>query len=238
VGVFICEKHGQAGIVEACPHAAEIIGQENYHQFHRIEIFGVMLVCEECLRKYKLAGFEGYPSWIEAERPDEELDKAVDAYLEKYERLIGRRAFCSECVAAAEVAQTRREGGPDPFPVYERTFTANHSEALGELKEHLATSFEFRYSVVNPAERAVFVSGGNYRQPMTVTIYYVTMPNEQDFIVSLVRNFVARSERNQVRVIFFEAEVWTTWLSPKKPASGGGRRGKETLLREIFLNCP
>jgi len=122
MGVCICEKHGRGGVVETCPHAAETIERGSYHHLHRIEIFGDLLVCEECLSKYELAEFERYPS-------------------------------------------------------------------------------------------------------------------EQDFITSLIENFIAASELNQAKVIFLEAEVWTPWSNPAIGASSYSR-GKEILLRETLLNCP
>jgi hypothetical protein len=130
------------------------------------------------------------------------------------------------------------EGRPDPYRVYERTLTENHREILNELEAHLISRFEFQFSAVNPAkrERAVFVRGGDYRQPLTVTTYYVTTAEEQDFIVLLLTDFLAKFELNQAKVAFFAAEVWTTWFNPEKRTSGG-RRGKEKLLRETFINC-
>jgi hypothetical protein len=236
MGLYLCKKHGRAGIVEACPHAADTISEGHYGQFHRIEFFGTLLVCQECLRNYDLANFKGLPSYFASELPD--YDDAVEAFTEIYERLEGRRVFCSECVAAAEVTQARREGRPDPYPVYERTLTENHREILNELEAHLIDRVEFQFSKVNHAERrkAVFVHGGNYRQPVTVTIYYVTTTDDQDFIVLLVANFLAKFELNQAKAVFFAEEVWITWSNPEKGTSGG-RRGEEKLLRETFINC-
>jgi hypothetical protein len=233
VGKCICERHGHTGIVEVCPHAGDIIANGCYGDFHLIDVYGLLLVCEECFHRYGLSQFENCPClW---DHPDQKVE---DAYFEIYERLEGRRVKCAECVAAAEVAQARKDGRPDPFPVFERTLTENHRETLDRLKAHLIRNFDFQFSAVEPdgKKRAVFVKGGHYRQPLTVTVYYITAANGQERIASLVANFLAEYELNQCRIRFLEAEVWTTWVNVAKRASGG-YRGQETLLREIFMNC-
>jgi hypothetical protein len=233
MGIIICKKHGRAGIVELCPHAAADIAKGNFGRFHRIKIFGMLIVCEGCLFKFGLAQFEFRPSFL-----DYQEDELVAAYEASYERLEGRRVECIECVAAAEVSQARREGKPDPYPVYEHTLTSNHHATLDGLKEYLARNFKFRHTIIEPDGRklAMFVESGHYRKPMTVKVYYVMSAQEQDLIVSLVTNFVKNVELNQCRVVFLEAEVWNTWSNPEKGVSGGSR-GPEKLLREVFVNC-
>ncbi|MGO9487161.1 MAG: hypothetical protein ACLPX9_21735 [Rhodomicrobium sp.] len=233
MGICICEKHGRAGIVEVCPHAGDLIDKGRYGDFHLIDVLGLLLVCEECFRGYNLQQFENRPRFWE--HPDEQ---AEEAYLGIYERLEGRRVKCAECVATAEVAQARRDGKPDPFPVFERTLTANHREVLEQLEAHLIHNFDFEPSIVEHQrkERAVFVQGGNYREPLTVTVYYVTAADKQEQIASLIADFLAAFELNQCRIRFFQAEIWiTTYNAEKRPS--GAYRGQETLLREIFLNC-
>lgn len=233
MGKCICARHGHTGIVEVCPHAGDSIANGCYGDFHLIDVFGKLLVCKECFHRYGLSQFENCPRlW---EHPDEKLE---DAYFEIYDRLEGRRVECAECVAAAEVAQARKDGRPDPFPVFERTLTANHRETLDRLEAHLIRNFDFQLSAVRPdgKKRAVFVEGGHYRLPLTVTAYYVTAADEQERIASLIANFLAEFELNQCKACFFEAEVWITWVNVEKHVSGG-RRDEETLLREIFLNC-
>jgi hypothetical protein len=119
----------------------------------------------------------------------------------------------------------------------ERTLTANHREALGQLEAHLIRNFDFQLSVVEPyrEKQAVFIEGGHYRRPLTVTVYYVTAADEQERIASLIADFLEAFELNQCRVRIFQAEARTTWSTPRERISGG--RGEEMLLREIFQNC-
>jgi hypothetical protein len=231
-GITICKKHGRAGLVEFCPHVADVIASGNYCHFHRIEVLGTLLVCSQCLRKYGLEQFERRRSYIE--EPDDGL---IDAYEKSYECLEERRQGCAECVAAAEVAQARKDGKPDPFPVYERTLTANQQATLYELKACLLLNFKFQPSVRDADRRtpAMFLAGGNYRWPMTLTIYYITVPEEQDRIASLVANFLRGMELNQGKIIFFEAEVCIT-KSNYGAGTSHSYRGHEVLLREIYLN--
>jgi hypothetical protein len=232
MGITICEKHGRAGIVELCPHAAADITNGDLGRFHRIEILDVLIVCEECLSKCGLSQFEHRPSWF-----DSQDDELFEAYGKAYELLDGRQCRCMECVAAVEVSQARKEGRPDPYPVYERTLTSNHHATLDDLKDYLARKFKFRHTIIEPDGHrlALFVEGGNYRKPMTVKVYYVIDANEQDLIVSLVTDFIKDIELNQCRIVFLETEVWNTWSNPEKGVSGGSR-GPEKLLREVFVN--
>jgi hypothetical protein len=160
------------------------------------------------------------------------------AYEEAYKRLEGRRVGCAECVAAAEVSQARKEGRPDPYPVYERTLTHNQRKVLDDLKQYLARNFIFpRSSIGSDRDKpALFIEERNYRWLMTVKVYYVMDAQEQDRIAGLVADFLRKVERNQCRLIFLEAEVWHTWSNPEKGISGA-YRGQEKLIREIFVNC-
>jgi len=52
----------------------------------------------------------------------------------------------------------------------------------------------------------------------------------------LTSSFLKDVELNQVKVEFWEAEIWNTWSNPKTGTSGASR-GKEIMLREVYLNC-
>ncbi len=230
--LVICPKHGAHGIIELCPHAADLVDKGCYNTFHTIEICTTLLVCEECLQKYDLGKFKDCSSILD----DDYDDDLVDAYFEAYEQLEGRQIECRECVAAAEVKQARKNGEPDPFPVYERTLNSNHRDILDLLKAHLTSNFKFQHSVVEKQEPACFIYGGGYREPLTVKVYYVTAETEQNYIIGLVKNFLADFELNQGRILFYEKEVWVTWSNPEQGTSGGSR-GDERLLQNSFINC-
>ncbi len=58
---------------------------------------------------------------------------------------------------------------------------------------------------------------------------------EQDRVVVLVSEFLSGQVLNHARVQFWEAEVWKTGTNSQTGFSWG-RRGRETLLREEFVN--
>jgi len=240
-----CSKHGHAHFTEICSHVVGHIDRGRYGSFHRINMFpSGLLVCDECLGKYGLARFINHPGLIVGDPPwtlggpfhlvDEQ---AYDEYCEAYESFTDRHICCDECIAAAEVSQARSEGKPDPFPVYERTLTSHQRKRVGELESYLTRHFGFKASVVDPGrhELALFLEPGHYRQPLTVRTYYVVTRAEQDGIVALVSEFLSGQVLNQARVQFWEAEVWETGTNPQAGVSWG-RRGRETLLREEFVN--
>lgn len=190
-------------------------------------------MCGDCLVASGLDGFDGETA--SSIRNDGDLQLR---YLEAAGRYADAAARCGECVAAAEVAQARREGRPDPYPVYERTMTSHHEAELEALLAVLLKSFQFRPSLVwlgiprYDDHPAVFVSGGGYREPLGVKTYYVTEPGDQDQIIDLVSRFLAGRELDQAMIEFYEAENWTTG-----PDGLGGSRGEEKLLRRTFLHC-
>jgi len=186
-------------------------------------------VCDDCLHKYKLERFVDKNMWDE----DEELfEEFLDAS-EKIEENIPR---CSECVAVVKVEQARRDGKDDPFLIYERTLNVHSMEIINDFQALLKERFKFQKSIVDENHVAIFVWPGTYTRPLTVRIYYVTSEVEQAQIVAFVNEISQDLRENQVKVEFFEAEVWETWSNPETEISGG-ERGREKLLKEVFLNC-
>jgi hypothetical protein len=233
MGITICRKHGRAGFSEMCPHVANAVDERSYREFHRFDVFPAsVLVCDICLGRFHLGEFRNHPG-IVCKEPLEIDDALVEKFIRTYQRIESLTARCAECIAAAQVAQARRDGRPDPFPVYEKTLTSHHRRLVKKLDRHLRRNFNFQRSIVDPEywEWALFMKPGHYTRPLTVIVYYVIDPAEQDHIVALVSEFLEGRRRNQAKVEFYEAEVWN------ETGEGGGYRGEEKLLREVSLNC-
>jgi len=235
MGKVQCKRHGGAGTVQLCSHAAEIVDSGSFDHFYEVGVLGKLLVCERCYHQHGLERFQGRSILTEAS--DEEAEKLSESHDEACDQMGGTELKCAECVAAAEVNQARKAGRPDPFPVYERTLNSDHWVTLRHLEEHLVRNFDFHPSLLEREKqrRAVFASAGNYRKPMTVEVYYVTKRDEQEFIVKLVSAFLAEFSFNQCRIVFYEAEVINRWMN-----SYGGlvtQRGEENIIHEIFINC-
>ena len=130
----------------------------------------------------------------------------------------------------------RRNGQPDPFPVYENTITANNPAPAEKLKKLLNVNFKVRKSIVNKDGPALFVEQGHYRTPLVVKAYYVHDRAEQDRLIDFVKRFFQDPPFFQARVELWDTEVWTTWTNDRT-GSSGGIRGNEILLREAYVNC-
>jgi hypothetical protein len=233
MGIVICEAHGRAGLVETCLHVAKEIDNRRYGQFYHA---GTLLVCEECLHKYHLERFEDNVLAAKGIFRIWDNDELLEAYFEAYEQIQDRTVHCSECIAVAKVEQARRNGEDDPFPTYDKTLNSHSIEVIKELQNLLIENFHFQESIVVENHLAIYVEPGAYTYPLTVKIYYVTVDAEQNRIVNFIDDFFRGHELNQVKIEFFEAEVWETWSNPEKGTSGG-KRGEEKLLRKVYLNC-
>jgi hypothetical protein len=230
-----CEKHGLAGVTETCVHVAEYVDRSSFGDFLKISAYGELFLCHACM---EAGGFERFRSetgeWrnLVLDGPED----LCDEYEAQYERIMGRRIYCSECVAAAQVEHARRSGQPDPFPVYENTITANNPELVEKLKTALDANFKIPRSIVNKDQTALFVMAGHYRTPLVVKAYYIHDQAEQDRLIDFVKQLFNGPPFYQARIELWDAEVWTTWTNARTGASGGSR-GNETLLREAYVNC-
>lgn len=227
MGAVKCPVHGLTiGIDEACPHVAAQIRSGSLGPHHEA---GQLLLCDPCMDP-RLAPYEGeqMPSFFGP--PSPEQDAAWKAYDELHPSL---DVACVQCRAAAMNNYARKAGLPEPWPSFERTLTGNEQDAphVAQLRERVEGVREWRQSVVRPEYSSCTVSAGAYTYPLTVRCYYVVDPDEQYALVQLVRDFLAGHAKNQGVVRFIEAENWIT------TPGGGGRRGPETVLLEVFINC-
>jgi hypothetical protein len=236
MGLIICEKHGESGIVETCEHVSADLKRDVFGQFHRVEILGNMLICDLCWSKYDLLRLENRSKGIGSNVFELIADENsfVDECIEIHEKLQSV-VWCTQCIAEIQVREARSNGKLVPFPIYERTLNSHNEDAIQELRTSLATNFQFKKSNVMDS-LAVFVTPGAYRYPLTVKIYYVTSENEQRQIVQLVDKFLCSKELNQAKVEFYEAKVWEMSFN-QETGILSGNRGEEKLLMEVFLNC-
>ena len=116
MGIIHCQTHGNATIVETCPHVAEEINNERYGQFYWA---GLALVCEDCLHKHRLErlnslSVQGIPSLWWDDAGDELLEMYLDA-TDQIQVHHGWTALCEHCIAALQVKQARKNRQDDPF---------------------------------------------------------------------------------------------------------------------------
>src|SRR5580698_8845151 len=177
MGIMICSKHGRSGFVEVCTHVARDLDQGQYGEYESLSLMGNLILCRGC---YTTTGFDNFRQYSDSSGIND-LSRFTDAIIgdfeAAYEKLEERRIYCVECVAAIQVAQARKEGKKDPFPVYEKTMTSHEQDRVQALEKHLISRFEFKNSILgeyrNKHTAAAFVAAGGYRLPATVKIYYV-----------------------------------------------------------------
>jgi hypothetical protein len=78
---------------------------------------------------------------------------------------------------------------------------------------------------------------GDFRRPLVVKVYYVVDLEDQGRIVDAVSSVLRDQELNQARIDFWEAEVVLPSSPPGHPEIRGWRRGPESLLRSVNVNC-
>jgi len=236
MGRTFCEKHRLSSIELTCQHVAEEIKNKRYGRFHDAAI---LLVCEDCLHKYHLEPLEDNSLALSDPLSDDERLDEIFHELEIFEHMEGRATLCSECIAVAKVEQARRNGEIDPFPTYERTLNSNHGNEIESFQTQLSANFKFAKSVRPFAKKnpfALFIKPGAYTYPLTVMIYYVTSESQQEQIIQFIIEYFRWKDLNQVKVQFYEAEVWKLKSNPETGISSA-ERGMEKLLREVCLNC-
>lgn len=241
---MICEKHGRQGFEQVCEHIDAEFKQEIYPETHRLNFWEIILVCNECWENYEIEKFESHPelkgkSYFDI---DDELDEdspIFKKYVEVQEKLNKNlKGWCIQCIKEVKVKTWRREGKLDPFPVFERTLTEAQNETVIELEKNLVENFQFQNSLFWKTQfqdrPAISIRAGAFTYPLTVTIYYVVSEKEQNQIVKFVEGFLRQTELNQCRILFYEAENWTSEKNQFDLLNW--HRGEEKILREVRLN--
>jgi hypothetical protein len=205
MGKIICKKHGYACIVEPCQHVANEIDDKKYGKFYHIF---TLLLCKNCLQKYNLENFSD--KLLSYDGDIWNNDELLDYFFDAYDKIEERTVRCTECVAVAKVEQARINGEQAPFPTYNKTLNS-HSNIINKFMSQLKIKFQFQKSIVVDNHFAVFVKPGAYTYPMTVTIYYIVNEEEQTHIIKFIDEYFQSILLNQVKIEFFEAEVWNTW---------------------------
>ena len=246
MGITICSKHGRQGFREMCEHVDAEFTQGNYKQFRSLVFWLDMLVCDRCWEKYNLERYENHPDIVGNFFYEIEEDSPITKDYENIYNEMQRRIWCWQCIAEVQVSTARKNKEPDPFPVYEKTLNENQQDVINEFYKFLTTHFQFQQSTTqhfltlkdlflrNPL--AVYIRAGAYTYPLTLTIYYVVSEIEQEKIIQIVNEFFHNKELNQVKLEFYEAEIWDT-ISGINTEASGVRKGNEKLCNEVYLNC-
>jgi len=245
MGITYCKKHGRQGFDQVCEHIDAKFKEGIFSlETHRLNFWEIILVCDNCWRDYDIEKFENHPelkgkSFFDI---DDEFDENSSIYKEygNVQQKLNEnlRGWCLQCIKEVEVKTTRRKGKVEPFPVFEKTLTVTQQETVDRLFEELIKNFQFQNSVYWKAQfqnrPAVSVSAGAFTYPLTITIYYVISEGEQNQIIEFVKNFLLQTEFNQIKIIFYEAEIWAS----EKNQFGllNWHRGEESILREVHLN--
>ena len=228
MGIMQCKKHGIGAITNVCRHVDEAFKVGIFNSYNESK-YGALLICDSCLRSEAIDT-----------PPKDEWDVYFDA-IEKMENDLV--LWCAECIAEVEVNYARSQGFGDPYAVYERTFTDNHQHQIDELRAYLLENHSFKPSRAPAASRqtereALFIEAGNYRRVLTITIYYEAEIERQNNILNLLTQFFSSRALNQCRIMFMKAENWNESIKNieghKIPVA---RKGKEELIREVYLNC-
>ncbi len=235
MGRVQCSKHGMAGIIETCAHVAEDLDRSLLGDFTQVAILGKLLLCPACMQA---GGFKKFAAKLEDWQSllAKENDELWTEYVAQYERVPGRRIYCSEYVATAMVDSARKRGLPDPFKVYENTVNSNQSDITTEIGQLLNSRYTFPVSIIDKRQSSMRVVPGNYRLPLIVKFYYIEDQETQDGIVGLLYNYFCGSPLYQICIEFWQAEVWTTWKNERTGTSGRSK-GEELLLRKVYMNC-
>ena len=243
MGVVICRKHGQQGFDEVCEHIDDEYKKgiyQEHNEFWQSEMY-CMLVCDECWRFYDLDRFREMskmPLDEFLDLDDEKIKPVEDEWREIYDS-VNPRLWCVQCVAEIQVKQARRNNESDPFPVYDKTLMANQKRMIGRLKRRLSRKLRFRkpkfkrnfYYYGN----TLFISPGACTYPLTIKIYYVISPNEQNKFIKFIEKILKSTKLNQAKIIFYEKENWEN-IKDENGVTGGVAR-REKILNEVYLNC-
>jgi hypothetical protein len=240
MGITNCKKHGRQGFDEVCGHIDAEYKQDIYRErrdFCIGDLLGI-LICEECWKKVDLDKFQPYleMSFDEfLDLDDEEVNKIEDEWHKVYES-VKAKTWCLQCIAEVKVNQSKRNGEPLPFPIYEKTLTQLQLELIKELEKNLTDNFEFQKSVVEHQNRlAIFFNSGGFTRPLTIEIYYVIDETKQSEIVEFIDKFLSQTELNQAKIVFLEAENWIITEHPT--GSTSYHKDEEKILKEVLLNC-
>ena len=243
MGLILCKKHGKQGFYEVCGHIDAEYKQDIYRKHRNFcigELLGI-LVCEKCWEKHSLDRFQLYldMSFDEFLNLDNEKADLIGEEWDEVYCAVGRQGWCIECVAEIIVRQARKNGEPDPFPIYEKTFTQLYQERVDELKKSLTDNFLFQKSIYWESYfqncPAIFLQSGSFTRPLTIQIYYVTSEIEQNPIIKFIDKFLSQTELNQAKIVFLESENWIR--TDNSTGTVSFHRGEEKVLKTVFLNC-
>ncbi|MBN9543977.1 MAG: hypothetical protein J0I19_00775 [Alphaproteobacteria bacterium] len=99
MGITNCLTHGRSEIVETCAHIAALVDNNKCPQGRRVDVFGNLLLCQEC---FKSLGFQSIVGLLEIPMLERVNDGRMDAYEKAHDALEGTRIFCLHCIEDRE----------------------------------------------------------------------------------------------------------------------------------------
>ena len=206
MGCYDCPEHGLNGIAVLCEHAAAQLDGGELEPTHDFDLFEL---CSECFR-----GATASPPTLEIET-------------------LPHKARCWMCFERERVRYARAHGLDDPFFVYEHTLWPIHRDERDELRTLLLSRFRFAPDKMSDGARpALFVVGGTYQQPTTITAYGVHDVAAQDELAAVVQGFFEHRTRFQRRLAFIEEMLVERWTSADGRSYGRRHRDHdERVLR-------
>lgn len=206
MGCYDCPEHGLNGLAILCEHAGAQMQSGELEPTRSFELFQLCSACFD--------GANSAPPTIDIET-------------------LAHEAFCGMCFDRARVRYARSRGLADPFFVYEHTLWPIHGDELDELRATLLSRFRFPQSAMSDDEQpALFVTGGTYREPTTITAYGALDAATQDEITAVVQRFFEHRTRFQRKLVFVEQMLVERWVSDDKRSFGRRHRFEdERVLR-------
>jgi hypothetical protein len=207
MGCYDCPEHGLNGLGVLCEHAADQLQSGALEPTRSFELFEL---CDACF-----IGATSAPPTIDIET-------------------LPHEAFCSMCFDRARVRYARSRGLADPFFVYEHTLWPIHRDELDELKNTLLSHFRFpQCAMSDRALPALFVTGGSYRRPTSITAYGVLDAATQDEITAVVQGFFEKRTRFQRALVFVEEMLVDRWTSADGRSFGRRHRDEDERVLRI-----
>jgi hypothetical protein len=207
------------------------------HKLRRRPVY----VCDNCWTTFEFERYEKTfkPKKGEAYDLDQgsELVHLTDEEYKKINDAIGsfRSCYCSECLSEARVKTARKNGEPDPYPVFERTLM--NVERINDIGKMLVEKFALE-SRANPltlrVEPPIILFPGRHTRPFSISLYYIDSKDTQDAIIKTVVDFLEPLSLDQFKITFLEAE---NFIKTGNKLGFSVSRGEEIIWREEHVNC-
>jgi len=230
MGIILCKEHGPSGFLDVCEHIFRDLSLEIYPEMISIPILSTK-ICKECDQLLDTSNIKDY-TWDELlELPDKEIDRIESIISKKYNLIPNRRQICIECVKMIQLNQASKSGKTDPFEAFENTLTYKERDTINELEKTLINSYKFKKSQEENF-KTLYVTTGTISKPLTIEIYYVTEPSDQEKILRTINSFFDSIDLKQRVIRFYKEENFTL---NRTENSYSISKGNEIIIREDIV---